>query len=229
LSFEGFSKEAIEFLKNVKLNNSKDWFESNRSIYNEYLLKPFQELVGELSDNMIEIDSKFIVAPFIDKTISRIHKDVRFSKDKSKYRDSMWLTFKRSAKEWIYTPAYFFEIMPDYYRYGMGFYSAKKQAMDIFRKRIDISQQSFLGIVKPIKEDNKFEIYGDMYKKSLNSSNSDEIKEWYDRKSFGVIHNCDNLKKLFTKDLLGELIESFNKLAPLYNFLSNINYTEHSH
>lgn len=46
--FEGFSDNTIEFLKNLKENNSKPWFEENKSDYQKYLLTPFQELVKDL-------------------------------------------------------------------------------------------------------------------------------------------------------------------------------------
>mgnify|MGYP001567660317 CR=1 FL=1 len=57
-------------------------------------------------------------------------KDTRFSKDKSPFKCTMWITFKRPNKEWKGAPAYFFEIPTESYRYGMGFYSAGKETMD---------------------------------------------------------------------------------------------------
>ena len=45
----------------------------------------------------------------------------------------MWLTFKRPSKDWKDAPVYFFELGPDMLRYGLGYYSANKPTMDLFR------------------------------------------------------------------------------------------------
>lgn len=124
--FKGFSPEALHFLIDIRTNNSKAWYEEHKPDYRQLLLIPFQNLVSDLSGSMLNIDPQFITTPAVDKTISRIYRDTRFSKDKSLYRDSMWLTFKRPITDWKEVPAYFFEITPQNYRYGMGFYIAPK-------------------------------------------------------------------------------------------------------
>lgn len=128
--FEGFLPETLEFLGNLEANNNKVWFEMHKQEYQEHLLQPLQDLVVDLSGFILTIDPYFETTPAINKTISRIHRDTRFSRDKSPYRSTMWITFKRSRKDWKDAPAYFFEISPDSYRYGMGFYSASKGTVE---------------------------------------------------------------------------------------------------
>ncbi|VTR59315.1 Uncharacterised protein [Serratia fonticola] len=73
--------------------------ENNKTAYEKYLLEPFQHLVKSLTPIVQEIDKNIEVSPKIGKTISRIYRDTRFSKDKSRFRDRMWLTFKRDKKK----------------------------------------------------------------------------------------------------------------------------------
>ncbi|PIV56316.1 MAG: TIGR02453 family protein, partial [Caldiserica bacterium CG02_land_8_20_14_3_00_36_38] len=61
--FKGFSKETIDFLNNLKLNNSKGWFEANKEDYHKYLLRPFLELAEDLGPFMLSIDQHFNVTP----------------------------------------------------------------------------------------------------------------------------------------------------------------------
>lgn len=131
--FKGFSQESLDFLGNLKANNNRMWYEANRQVYINCLLEPLQNLVVDIGAFMLTIDPYLEVTPAIDKTISRIYRDTRFSRDKSPYKSTMWITFKRPNKEWKDAPAFFFEISPDSYRYGMGFYSAGKKTMDRFR------------------------------------------------------------------------------------------------
>lgn len=101
-------------------------------VYDRELLTPFRSLVDALSPAMLMIDPQFETRPAIGKTLSRIHRDTRFSHDKSRYRSRMWLTFKRPSKDWKLAPVYFFELGPDMLRYGLGYYSADKATMDLF-------------------------------------------------------------------------------------------------
>ena len=93
--FDGFSKDSLKFLRDLKENNNKAWFESHRLEYQKFLLEPFRHLVGEMGEFMLTIDPYFEISPKINKTISRIHKDTRFSKDKSPYKTTMWITYRR--------------------------------------------------------------------------------------------------------------------------------------
>lgn len=86
MGFEGFSAEALRFLLENRINNSKEWFEEHRNEYRKYVYEPFAELVKELAPAMKEIDDGIITIP--SKIISRVRRDTRFTKDKSLYRDN---------------------------------------------------------------------------------------------------------------------------------------------
>jgi uncharacterized protein (TIGR02453 family) len=161
------------------------------------------------------------IDPFmeVNKTISRIYRDARFSKDKSPYKTCMWITFKRTREDWQEKPAYFFEITSTTYRYGMGFYCVSKVTMDKFRDSVDEDQEEFLKIITPLKKVKRITLEGEKYKKILNNSLSPEILEWYNRKNFYLVCNKKTDDSLFTKNLLREVISSFEKLAPIYNYL----------
>ncbi len=106
--FSGFSQQGLNFLQQVRIENDKAWFDGNRDIYDRELLAPFRALVEQLAPGMLAIDPQFETRPAIGKTLSRIHRDTRFSHDKSRYRSRMWLTFKRPSKDWKDAPVYFF-------------------------------------------------------------------------------------------------------------------------
>src|SRR4030043_86595 len=93
--FQGFSRKTFTFLRDLGRHNDKAWFEAHRAVYEEYVLQPLRDLVSDLADFMLGIDLSFEVEPVVGKTISRIYRDTRFSKDKSPFRDHMWIAFKR--------------------------------------------------------------------------------------------------------------------------------------
>src|SRR6266567_1877273 len=153
-AFTGFTPECPAFFRNLAANNTKPWFEAHRQEYEEYLLEPLKALVTELAGFMLAIDQDLVTIP--GRVVSRIHRDTRFSRDKSPYKTTMWLTFKRPLKEWRDSPAFFFEIAPAFYRYGMGFDGASKDTMDRLREVIDRRPDEFRQAVAFLAEEGRF-------------------------------------------------------------------------
>lgn len=218
--FNGFSQQGLQFLVAVRQQNSKEWFDAHRSSYDDMLLLPTRCLVTALSDTMLLIDKEFCVNPVIGKTISRLHRDTRFSRDKSRYRSRIWITFKRESKDWKDAPVYFFEISPEAYRYGIGYYSASRQTMDIFRELINSDPQSFMQVAHCCQP--PFELHGECYKRPLVKDQVEAIARWYNRKSFAVMNTSYDIEALFNPNIVDELAQGFKALAPLYYYLMEI-------
>jgi uncharacterized protein (TIGR02453 family) len=218
-NFTGFSPETLEFMRNLKANNHKTWFEAHQQEYQEYLLQPLRALVADMGHFMLSIDPYFEITPAINKTISRIHRDIRFSCDKSPYKSTMWITFKRPRKDWQDAPAYFFELSIDSYRYGMGFYSASKDVMDQWRARIDEKPAEFLHAISFYSQQQIFVVEGEKYKRVLDQSKPAEIQEWYQRKNFYLVCNRKTDDRLFSRALLADFMSGFELIAPFYHYL----------
>jgi uncharacterized protein (TIGR02453 family) len=215
--FNGFRKETIKYLVELGLNNYKTWFEEHRMQYEKYLLEPMKSLVTDMSKSMCAIDPEFEVQPKVDKTISRIYRDIRFSKDKTPYRNNMWITFKRTVDDWKDYPVFFFELMTDSYRYGLGYYQASTETMKVFRRNVDADPEGFLAIIKPISR--YFEVKGDNYKRPVSFIHDTRINDYYNKKSFYL--SCDKALDdiVFSKKLVSEIKTGFKKLDPLYKYL----------
>ncbi|WP_243688774.1 DUF2461 domain-containing protein [Geotalea toluenoxydans] len=220
--FDGFSSLSIHFISELRDNNRKDWFELHKPEYQNHILKPLQALVAGLGPLMLSIDADFEVAPAINKTISRIYRDTRFSKEKSPYKTSHWITFKRPRAEWKDYPAYFFEISPTSYRYGMGFYSASRENMDRFRKSIESNPAKFLSSTSFFPKQKIFTIAGEEYKRPLKADIARELQDWYNRKNLYLVSNRQIEGNCIKKELLSELIHGFETIAPLYQYLCKV-------
>jgi len=224
--FLGFTPETLKFLQGLKENNNRMWFDAHKVEYQTHLFEPMKSLVVELGEFMFTIDPYFEMSPQINKTISKMYRDTRFSKDKSLFRSNMWITFKRPSQNWTGAPAYFFEIFPDWYRYGMGFYQASKSTMDKFRERINNNPEKFRQVVSFYSTHKTYILEGEKYKRILNESVPDDIQEWYQRKSFYLVSNRKADSILFQRKLIDELIFGFGILASLYQYLIEITSTD---
>jgi uncharacterized protein (TIGR02453 family) len=218
--FAGFSRKAFGLLRDIRAHNSKAWFEAHRSQYEQELLQPLRDLVTDLADFMLGIDLSFEVTPAVGKTLSRIHRDARFSKDKSLYRDCMWVIFKRAGKDWAnWSAGYFLEVNPTWYRYGLGFYDAAPDVMAEFRRRIDDDPKAFLRAVEWFPSQKVFVLEGETYKRSKGADKPEAIRTWYDHKSFYLSCNRKIDKAILSPQLVDDLMHGFGMAAPLYHYL----------
>jgi uncharacterized protein (TIGR02453 family) len=91
-SFRGFKPPALSFLRALKKNNRREWFETQRDMYVREVLEPMKALIEELDVRFASLAPEFVGDP--RRSLFRIYRDVRFSKDKSPY--------KSHAALWIY-------------------------------------------------------------------------------------------------------------------------------
>ena len=93
MTFDGFSKEGLSFLTTLR-SKDKAWFDANRKIYEAEVVAPTKAFVVDLGEALAAAISPSIVAqPKTNGSISPINNDVRFSKDKSPYKDHLLLKF----------------------------------------------------------------------------------------------------------------------------------------
>lgn len=223
-SFTGFTTDTLEFLRTLAANNRKEWFEAHREEYRRFLQEPLQQLASVLAGPLTVIDPDLITES--RRVISRIHRDTRFSRNKSPYKTTMWLTFKRPLKEWQDAPCFFFEIGVDFYRFGMGFYSASKVTMDRLRQVIDRKPEAFRREVAFLDGQDTFVLEGEKYKRLLDGQKEEDILEWYQRRNLYLVCNRQIDGRLFSRGVLDELTSGFGRLAPFYHWLWRLKVSE---
>ena len=92
VGFGGFRPAAFGFLRDLARNNEKTWFEANRDVYEREVREPMRQLVETLDARLGGIAPEIVGDP--KRSMFRIHRDVRFSKNKSPY--------KTNAGAWFY-------------------------------------------------------------------------------------------------------------------------------
>jgi len=93
--FRGFGKDALGFFRALKFHQDKAWFEANRQIYDEQVVAPLTALLADLTTAFTK--KKIPLKADAKKSIFRIYRDVRFSKDKSPYKTHAGAVMTRSG------------------------------------------------------------------------------------------------------------------------------------
>ena len=154
--FEGFSQKTIDFMWNLRFNNEKSWFEAHK----EEFIREFQTPMKELGKVVFQqLNSSFGKYGFIHK-VSRIYKDARRVKGGEPYRTNLWFSIEKPSEEWTSTPVFWFELAPENWSYGLGYYSALSKTMAKHRARIDKNHKAFEKLIAPIEKQDEFILEG---------------------------------------------------------------------
>lgn len=218
--FTGFFPETIDFLWEIRMNNNKEWMDQNRERYREVLKNPFDHFAVDVAEKFEDSTKEKL-----GWAVSRINRDIRYSKDKSPYRACRWVVFKEPAAggtTWKARPTFYFELTPEGYTHGMGFYEATPAYMKAFRKKIETRPEVFCDIIRGIEKKGKFVLVGEDYKKVDPSGLPLEISNWYVKKSFALIETKQIEGIIFKRDLCQKLVEDWKDLIPLYRYLKEI-------
>ena len=217
-----FSPRTLDFLWENRMRNSRDWFEEHKSEYRSYVMEPLCELVEALTPTMLQIDTLFTIDPKVDKTISRIWRDTRYSHDKSLYRDTMWIIFKRGKMHGTEVPGFYFEISCDGFNYGCGFYHASTNFMDTMRRQILEAHPVFQKALSAFTAQTTFSIEGDCYKRPHFPDAAPELQNWLERRNICFIAESGEADLLFSHKLADVLAADFLKLRSIYDFLLHV-------
>jgi uncharacterized protein (TIGR02453 family) len=221
-AFTGFTPKTLAYLAGLEDNNTREWFAAHKDDYQTHLLAPFVALAASLGPALLAIDPAIEVTPAVGKALSRMNRDVRFSRDKSPYRARMWMGFKRPLKDWSERPAFYFELTPQTHRFGMGFYSAAKSTMDRLRTMIAAYPDAFRKQVAFLSGQSLLSVEGERYKRTRSPDLPDDLQAWNQWKSFHLVCNRDNDERLFSPELAGTMRDAFNQAAPFYRFLRDL-------
>ena len=208
------TKETLDFMVENRIQNSRSWFQEHRKQYTEYVRTPLIELVERLEPCIRSIDPELITNP--SRVISRIHRDTRFTKDKSLYRDVMWIAFTRDKKVHESPCGFVMEFSPMGFRYGCGYWQAPPKVMEALREMILKQEPAFRKAQQAYEGQKLFVLEGDCYKRSRYPEQPEHMRLWLDRKNMDFMHNSKDFKLLFSEELAQALASGFQQLIPMY-------------
>lgn len=208
------SAKLLDFLFENRLNDSKEWFNEHKEDYKEYVEKPVRELAETLLPVITGIDSK------IDKMhVSRIYRDARFCKGKSIFRENMWCSYSRVKDLYKSLPAFYFDISANGFEYGCGFYAASTECMNALREMILSDSPLFTEAEEVFRKQRTFELYGDKFKRERYPEESEEKRDWLNRKTVGLSAHTTDWELIFSDKLSAKVARDFKKIAPVYRFI----------
>jgi uncharacterized protein (TIGR02453 family) len=144
-AFSAFPKEGLQFLRSLKRHNNREWFQKHKGIYEQYLKHPMVDLIEALAVDFQRFAPEMIASP--RTSAYRIHRDTRFSKDKSPYKTHIAAVFPRSGLGKHEGAGFYIHITPTELLIGGGLYMPMPEDLAAVRDHIDKEAKSFLDTI----------------------------------------------------------------------------------
>ena len=220
-----FNDKSFQFLQNITINNTKKWFVENNNIYQNNIILPIKEVIEKISPAIALINNQLETKAVINKAISRIYRDTRFSQNKLPFKNNIGFNFRKINSKWKLYPAFIFRINPDGYIFGLCVMRNTPEFFAKLRNDIDLENNKFIDIITNLHQDDDFLILGENYKKYTYQKNSNIIlKQYYAKKNIFIAIKRNKNFYQTQKQLVIDIENKFDKLAPLYHYLQNLFY-----
>lgn len=220
--FDGFGRATIQFLEDLGANNSKAWFQDHRSRYEETYLEPAKQFVAALAKPLDGISPDLHAEPRVNGSIFRINRDIRFSKDKTPYKDHLDLWFWHGERKQALS-GLFFRLTADRLILGAGAHGFSPEMLARYRTAItDRDASASLQKIINALEKRSYAIGGDHYKNLPRGiTAADKTAERFLRfnalwTSLDAVHPDE----LGSKRLVSYCAKQWRAMSPLHTWLT---------
>jgi len=223
MSFNGFPKTGLKFLKDLTDNNTKTWFEENKPTYQEELLKPALSFIEEVGNELQKsnADISYDTRTNGSGSLMRIYRDTRFSKDKTPYKTNIAAMWWQGDGKKTEHPAFGFQLDAKSMKLMAGMFAFSKEGLELYRSAI-LDDKSGKELTKTLKDlSPTYTLNKPYYKRIPRGYDAEHPRAHllqhnglyaFPKKDLGA-------SLIKSKDLVSTVIEHFNNLTPLYQWL----------
>ncbi len=212
------SNEVFIFLKKLRLNNNREWFQVNKLNFKsqEERIKGF----GEELKNRLELSDK------IDSfKVFRIYRDVRFSKDKTPYKIHFGLTWTRTKPK--YRGGYYLHISPGNNFLACGFWDPNSNDLNRIREELILDSSEFKGVINSSSLKN---IWGDLKGNELKTSPRGVDKSHADisliRKKQYIFSIAYSDEEVCQEGFINKVEIALKEIRPFLDYMSDVLTTD---
>ena len=221
--FPGFPIETQAFLRELRDNNTREFYHANRARFDEAVKLPAQAWVAAMGARLKALDPDIQVDPRTNGSgsLMRWNRDTRFSKDKSPYKVNIAMLWWHGSGKKMQHPAFGMEVTPDDAGLMAGMFHFPKPMLAAYREAVidDALGEALLEAVKQV-EAAGYSVSGLHYKRVPRGYDKDHPRaEWL---KFNNLHagEHDIAPEIITSPrLIDECFERFTKVAPLHHWL----------
>lgn len=218
-AFPGYPAAGLEFLAQLARHNRKDWFEAHRDTYERCLKAPTVELVTALNGSLARFAPAYRVAAPA-KAVSRIHRDTRFSRDKSPYKTEVSVVLPREGKPKEESAGFYFAVSADGVEVLGGTYVPGPEQLAALRRRLLTDHGKLRALIDdPALQRRMGPLEGDQLKRPPRGLPADHPADDLLRRTQLFFRAQLPAAVATTPKLLTELAARFEAMTPFVEFL----------
>ncbi len=222
-TLSNFVKTTARFLGKLDKNNNREWFNSHKDDFEESVMRPAQEFVFLMGQQLQSVVPGIISDPKVNRSIFRLNRDTRFSSDKTPYKTNLGIYFWEGKQNRLETSGFYFHIEPKLFMLGVGMYLFSKEQLQNFREAITDPDEGkvFRGIVQKLSRNYAF---GDIhYKKHPKDFPKDHVNaEYLLFNGFYCYHSRRDINELNKEDIIPYSFKIFKDMAPLHQWMIRV-------
>lgn len=214
-----FNQRAFDFLRQLKRNNRREWFEARREIYENELKAPMLALIEKITQGMMDYAPTHVRPA--QKSMLRIYRDTRFSADKTPYKTHLAAWWSRSGLEKTSGSGYYFHVSPTELVIAAGVYMPPKEQLLAIRRHLLAHHEEFKRLIESKKVRAKMTLHDPaaLTRPPKGFPAQHPAMEWIKWRQWGVIVTLTPDPAL--KPKLAETIGAYFRLSqPLVDFLN---------
>jgi len=143
--FAGFPEPGMAFLRGLKRNNKREWFQARKQVYEEMVKAPMVEMVEALNESLASRVPDFVTEPA--KAIYRIYRDTRFSSDKTPYKTHIAASFFHGRLAKHAAAGFYFSVSPEEIEVAAGLYMPGPEQLLAVRSHIADRHAEFRRLI----------------------------------------------------------------------------------
>jgi len=152
----------MTFLRKLAKNNNRDWFEKNKSVYEETVRTPALQFITDIADDLAVLSPHFLAQPKkVGGSLMRIYRDVRFGKDKRPYKTNVGIQFRHEQGKDVHAPGFYVHIEPGECFVGVGIWRPDSTALGKIRDKISVQDKKWLSVINEKSFKRHFELSGE--------------------------------------------------------------------
>ena len=215
-----FTPELFTFLRELKANNNREWFEANKPRFQADVSDPLLAFVAAWRPRLLNLSPHFIADPKpVGGSVSRIHRDQRFSKNKDPYKTALYLAFWHEVRK-VNTPVFYLQLDLDQCFMAMGIYQPDTPTRQLIAHTIATHADEWQSIKQEKDFKKTFKFGGESLQRVPKPYEPDHpLAEDLKRKDFIVVANLTE-KQVCAKDFLDKFETTCATAAPLLRFLT---------
>ena len=215
-----FNRKTFKFLKELNENNNRDWFAENKQRYENEVRAPALNYIESMTQPLAKISPFFVVsAKKVGGSLMRVHKDVRFSKDKTPYKTNVGIHFKHARGKDVHAPGFYLHLEPGDIFIAAGLWRPESSTLKNVRTLIDEYPEEWIKLTSKVTGKSGYEFGGTSLKRPpVGFDKEHPLLEDLKRKDFIVAKKL-KVSDVCATDFSKTSAKLFKAASPLVNFI----------